>query len=189
MFWYIVIATIPGGVIGYVLQEYAEAFLTKPIIIAFALIIMGILLYVIDKNAKNITEYENMTFKQTFLMGLFQCLAFIPGVSRSGITITTGRFLGIKREGVARFSFMLSAPIILAAALAHYKDFLDPVFRENFLESGALVPFIIGILTSFVVGILVIKFLLEYLKKGSFKVFAIYRVVLGLIVIGYMIIK
>lgn len=83
MFWYIVAATIPGGLIGFVLQKYVEDYLRQPLIIAIALIVMGIVLYIVDKKAKAETEYKDMTFKQTFLMGLFQCLAFIPGVSRS----------------------------------------------------------------------------------------------------------
>jgi len=188
MFWYIVIATIPGGTVGFVLQKFLEDQLKNPLIIAIALIVMGVILYIIDKVSKNETEYKDMTFKQTFMMGLLQCLAFIPGVSRSGITITTGRALGVKREAAAKFSFLLSTPIVAAAAVFHFTDFFDPIFRERFISSGMLAPFLIGIITSFAVGMLVIKFLLEYLKKGSYKIFAIYRVVIGLAVIGYMII-
>ena len=171
MFWYIVIATIPGGIIGFVLDKFVGNILETPIIIALALIVMGIILYVVDKKSKSNTEYEEMTFKQTFLIGLSQCLAFIPGVSRSGITMTTGRMMGIKREAVAKYSFLLSAPIVLAATVLKFKDFVFSI------------PFFIGIIASFVVGIFVIKFLLEYLKKGSFKVFAIYRIIFGIIII------
>jgi len=177
LFWYIVIATIPGGIIGFILDKYAEEILTKPLIIAIALIVMGILLYLVDKYSKKETEYKDLTFKQTFLIGLSQALAFIPGVSRSGITMTTGRLLHIKREAVAKYSFMLSAPIVLAATIFKLSEFTFNI------------PFIIGVITSFIVGIFVIKFLLEYLKKGSFKVFAIYRVIIGAIVIAYLFIK
>ena len=117
MFWYIVLATIPGGIIGFVLDKFLEDTLTKPIIIAIALIVMGIILYVVDKNAKKVTDYENMTLKQTFLIGLSQALAFIPGVSRSGITMTTARAMGVKREAAAKYSFLLSSPIVLAATI------------------------------------------------------------------------
>ena len=171
MFWYIVIATIPGGIMGFLLDHFLEDFLQKPIIIAFALIIMGILLYVIDKKAKSKISYEQMTLKQTFLIGLSQALAFIPGVSRSGVTMTTGRLLGIDRTSCAKYSFMLSAPIVFAATIFKFKDFVFSI------------PFFVGIVISFIVGIIVIKFLLEYLKKGSFKLFASYRVILGIIVI------
>lgn len=186
MFWYIVIATIPGGIIGFILDKYAEEILTKPLIIAIALIVMGIILYLIDKNAKKETEYEQMTFKQTFIIGISQSLAFIPGVSRSGITMTAGRLLGVKRESVAKYSFMLSAPIVLAATIFKLKDFI-----EYFLiaDMAGIIAFILGIVFSFIVGIIVIKFLLEYLKKGSFKIFAIYRVILGLAVIAILIIR
>ncbi len=177
MFWYIVFATIPGGIIGFILDKYLEDTLTKPIIIAIALIVMGIVLYVVDKNSKSVTDYKQMTFKQTFLIGLSQALAFIPGVSRSGVTMTTARYMGVKRESAARYSFMLSAPIVLAATLFKLKDF---VFN---------IPFFVGILASFIVGLFVIKFLLNYLKKGSFKVFAIYRVIIGLLIIAIIIIK
>lgn len=84
---------------------------------------------------------------------------------------------------------MLSAPIVFVAALYNFKDFLDPIYREAFITSNMLVPFLIGILVSFVVGIFIIKFLLDYLKKGSYKAFAIYRVVLGLVIMGYLIIR
>ena len=93
MFWYLVIATIPGGIIGLLLDTFAGDMLKKPVIIAIALIVMGIILYFVDKKSKSTTDYEHMTFKQTFLIGLSQCLAFIPGVSRSGITMTTGRLM------------------------------------------------------------------------------------------------
>lgn len=177
MFWYIVVATLPGGVIGLVLDKFAGDMLKQPIIIAIALIVMGIILYIVDKKAKSEVKYEQMTFKQTFFIGLSQCLAFIPGVSRSGITMTTGRCMGISRESVAKYSFMLSAPIVLAATILKLKDFVFSI------------SFFIGILASFIVGIFVIKFLLEYLKKGSFKVFSIYRVIFGIIIIIFTFLK
>ena len=175
MFWYLVIATIPGGIIGLLLDTFAGDILKKPVIIAIALIVMGIILYIVDKKAKSTTDYEHMSFKQTFLIGLSQCLAFIPGVSRSGITMTAGRALGVDRESVARYSFMLSAPIVFAATIFKIKDFVFSV------------PFFVGVIASFLVGIIVIKWLLNYLKKGSFKIFAIYRVVFGIIILGFVI--
>ena len=171
MFWYLVIATIPGGIIGLLLDTFAGDVLKKPIIIAIALMVMGVILYFVDKKAKSTTDYEHMTFKQTFLIGLSQCLAFIPGVSRSGVTMTAGRAMGVDRPSAARYSFMLSAPIVFAATIFKLKDF---VFNLSFF---------IGVLASFIVGIIVIKWLLKFLQKGSFKVFAIYRVIFGLIIL------
>lgn len=173
MFWYIVAATIPGGIIGFVLDHFVGDVLgNMPLVIAFALILMGIILYIVDKKAPSKTKYEDMTFKQTFLIGLSQALAFIPGVSRSGVTMTAGRIMGVERESTAKYSFMLSAPIVLGATLYKFKDFVFGM------------PFIVGVLASFLVGLAVIKFLLKYLQKGSFKVFAVYRVVLGIAIIG-----
>lgn len=179
MFWYIVIATIPGGIIGFVLdhfsEQYKESFSENPVVIAIALIIMGITLYLVDKKSKSNTSYEKLTLKQTFIIGFSQALAFIPGVSRSGVTMTTGRAMGVDRESTAKFSFMLSAPIVLGATLLKFKEF---AFSFEFF---------LGVLVSFLVGIVVIKFLLEYLKKGSFKLFALYRVIVGIIVLGIVI--
>jgi undecaprenyl-diphosphatase len=153
MFWYLVIATIPGGAIGFLLDHFLEDALKTPLIIGGALIIMGIILYVVDKKAKSQVEYENMTLKQTFLIGLSQALAFIPGVSRSGITMTTGRMLGIKRESVAKYSFLLSTPIVAGATLYKLKEFVISV------------PFFVGIAVSFIVRNICNKILIRILKK------------------------
>lgn len=170
MFWYIVLATLPGGIIGFLLDHFLEDKLKTPLIIATALIVMGIILYIVDKKCKSEIDYEHMGIKETFLIGLSQALAFIPGVSRSGVTMTTSRILKVDRESAARYSFMLSAPIVLAATLYKFKDF------ELNLQ------FFIGVISSFLVGLAVIKFLMQYLKKGSFKIFAIYRVIAGLLI-------
>ena len=185
IFWQIVISTVFAGVACLVLDKISEkiieglagAFKVEVItiemfLIAIALIVMGIVLYIVDKKSKSNIKYEKINLKQSILISLSQALAAaFPGVSRSGITMTVGRKLGIDRESVAKFSFLLSAPIVAAAALYEMKHFVFDL------------PFVIGILVSFAVGMFVIKFLLNYLKKGSFKVFAIYRIVLGIIII------
>lgn len=171
MFWYIVLATIPGGLVGFLLDHFLSDALNRPIIIAIALIVMGIILYIVDKKSPSKVKYEEMTLKQTFLIGVSQALAFIPGVSRSGVTITTARAMGVKREAAAKYTFLLSTPIVFAATVLKFKDF---VFN---------LPFIIGVFASFIVGTFVIKFLLKYIQKGSFKVFAIYRIIFGIFII------
>ena len=185
IFWYIVIATIPTGIACLVLDKLSGKLIeilsgvfktsqinTQMFIIAIALIVMGIILYVVDKNSKSKIKYKDITFKQSLLISLSQAIAAaFPGVSRSGITMTVGRKMGVERESVAKFSFLLSTPIVAAAALYELKQFVFDL------------PFVIGVLASFIVGMFVIKFLLNYLKKGSFKVFAIYRVALGIIVL------
>ena len=186
IFWYIVISTIPTGILCLVLDKLSEKLIEKlattfnvqeklieMFMIAIALIVMGIILYVVDKKSKSEVEYKDITFKQSLWIAMSQALAAaFPGVSRSGITMTVGRGIGLKRESVAKYSFLLSTPVVAAAALVDLKDF---VFGPAFF---------VGVFASFIVGVLVIKFLLNYLQKGSFKVFAVYRVILGLIVIG-----
>lgn len=178
IFWYIVIATIPTGILSIVLDKISDKYLVGMAPIAIALIVMGILLYIIDKKASSEVNLENMSFKQSFIIGLSQALAAaFPGVSRSGITITTARFFKIDRASSARYSFLLSAPIVLAAVLVNVKDF---VFN---------IPFVMGVFVSFIVGVLVIKFLMKYIEKKSYKIFAIYRVIFGIIILVMLCIK
>ena len=148
-------------------------------LIAIALIVMGIILAIVDKKAENKHKYEDITFKQSLLIGISQAIAAaFPGVSRSGITMTVARSLKIDRESAARFSFLLSTPIVAAAVLVDITEFA--------LTSLA---FWTGVISSFIVGLIVVKFLMDYLKKGSFKIFAIYRVILGIIILGLIFIR
>lgn len=184
MFWYLVIATIPAGILALILDEISEAiiggnFKLEMGMIAVALIVMGIILAIVDKKAENKYKYEDINLKQSLLIGVSQAIAAaFPGVSRSGITMTIARSLKIDRESAAKFSFLLSTPIVAAAVLVDITEFA--------LTS---IPFWVGVLSSFVVGLIVVKFLMNYLKKGSFKVFAIYRVILGLIILGLIFIR
>lgn len=178
IFWYIVISTIPTGILSIILEKFSDKYLPGMAPIAVALIVMGILLYVIDKKSPSEVGYDKITFKQGFLIGLSQAIAAaFPGVSRSGITMTVSRFFKIDRESAAKYSFLLSTPVVLAAVLINMGNFVIDI------------PFILGLLASFISGLLVIKFLMEYLKKKSFKVFAIYRLILGLIILAILIIK
>lgn len=183
MFWYIVLATIPAGILSLVLDKIADKIIgnnlnLEMLIIAITLIIMGIVLYIVDLKSKETVRYERISLKQAVLIGISQAVAAaFPGVSRSGITMTVARKLGIDRESAAKFSFMLAAPITAAAVIFDIKDFVFGL------------PFIIGVLASFIVGVIVIKFLLNYLKNGSFKIFAIYRVIIGIAVIAIYLIR
>jgi len=180
LFWYLVIASIPGAIFGVLLDKYMEAF-RNPALIGIMLIIMGIALYYADKLGRNEIKFEEMDFKRSLIVGFSQVLAIIPGVSRSGITMSTGRLIGIERESIAKFTFLLSSPIILGDALYHLKKIgSEPIDK---------IPFIVAILTSAIVGTLSIKFLLNYLKNKGFGIFAIYRLVLGVVVIGIYFIK
>lgn len=178
IFWYIVISTIPTGILSIILEKFSDKYLPGMAPIGVALIVMGILLYLVDKKQPSEVSYENITFKQGFLVGLSQAFAAaFPGVSRSGITMTVARLFKIDRESAAKYSFLLSTPVVLAAVILKLNEF---VFN---------IPFVIGVISSFISGILVIKFLMSFLKKGSFKIFAIYRLVLGLIILGVIFIR
>lgn len=176
MFWYLVLATIPGALVGFLFEDIVENVVRGNVfIIALVLAIVGVLIYLGDKWAskhyKKETSFEQMSLKQTFLIGLSQALAVIPGFSRSGTTILTGRILGVSRDAVAKFTFLLSTPIIFGAAIVHITDLV--ITKEV----------IIGIITSALVGIVCIRFLLSYIKKHDFSIFAVYRVLLALAVI------
>lgn len=184
IFWYLVIATIPAGILALVLDKISEIIINGNFklemgLIAIALIVMGIILAIVDKKSENKYKYEDINLKQSLLIGISQAIAAaFPGVSRSGITMTVARSLKIDRESAAKFSFLLSTPIVAAAVLVDITEFA--------LTS---IPFWLGVLSSFIVGIIVVKFLMNYLKKGSFKVFAIYRIILGIIILGLIFIK
>lgn len=180
MFWYLVIATIPAGILSLILDKISDKIIGDNInlemgLIAIALIVMGIVLYIVDKKSESKVKYEEMNLFQSVVIGISQAFAAaFPGVSRSGITMTVARGLKIDRESAAKFSFLLATPITFAAALVDIKNF---VFN---------VPFFVGVFASFVVGLLIIKFLLNYLRKGSFKIFAIYRIIFGVIILGLL---
>lgn len=181
IFWYLVIATIPAGILSLVLDKVSSAIVGDNIslemgLIAVALIVMGIILYIVDKKCKSDVNYENISLKQSILIGISQAIAAaFPGVSRSGITMTVARGLRVDRESAAKFSFLLATPITLAAVLVDLKDF---VFN---------IPFVVGVLASFILGLIVIKFFLKYLRKGSFKGFAIYRIIFGIVIFALLI--
>jgi len=176
LFWYLVAATIPGAVVGFLLEKKAETIFREPILIATMLILLGVLLYWADRRGVKHIEMNRITFRTSLFIGLSQALAIIPGVSRSGITMTMGLLMGLTREGAARFSFLLAAPIIFGAALVKL-----PFLVSN--PSVLTINFIIGILVSFVIGILSIGFLLRYVQTNNFLPFAWYRFILGSLVI------
>ncbi|MDD2553787.1 MAG: undecaprenyl-diphosphate phosphatase [Desulfotomaculaceae bacterium] len=174
LFWYLLIATIPGALAGYILEEQAATVFRDPLLIATMLIIMGLILFLVDRRAANRKEITSISFSDSLLIGLSQAFAIIPGVSRSGVTMTAGRALGLTRETAARFSFLLSTPIIFGAGVMQLKDIA---------AAGINLAFITGVVTSAVVGFLAIGFLLKYLTQRSFAIFAWYRFLIGFAVI------
>lgn len=175
LFWGLVIATVPGALAGILLDKYMGA-LSNPLLIGILLIVMGVVLYACDKFGKNQIRLKNMGIKHSLLIGVAQVLAIIPGVSRSGITMSVGRAAGIERESIAKFTFLLSTPIVLGDALYHAKDLAH--------VNIDVLPFAVAVVTAAVVGMLSIKFLLDYLKTRSFFIFTVYRFVFGAFIIA-----
>lgn len=180
LFWYLVIATIPGALAGYVLEEQAATVFRNPLLIAVMLIIMGLILFIVDRRAVKRKDLNGISFADSLLIGLSQAFAIIPGVSRSGVTMTAGRALGLTRETAARFSFLLSTPIIFGAGVMQFKD----------ITPGDInLAFITGVVSSAVVGFLAIGFLLRYLTQRSFSLFVWYRFLIGLTIIALVYIR
>lgn len=179
LFWFLILATIPAGIVGVLFEDVFDSFFRKQLwLIALALIIMGIIIYLVDKKSKSDKSMKDLKWYQALLIGCAQVFALIPGFSRSGTTITASRALGLDREDSAKFSFYLSIPVVAGATLfSLIKDNTITIISENLMIFG------IGILISFIVGLLCISFLLKYIKKNDFKIFMIYRIVLGLLVL------
>ena len=182
LFWFLVAASVPGAVGGFLLEKKAETIFRSPLLIAVMLIWMGLFLYWADRrSAKNI-GINNITFGTSLFVGLSQALAIIPGVSRSGVTMTTGLLMGVTREGAVRFSFLLSTPIIFGAALVKMRHVISN-------SSMITVNFTVGMLVSCIAGIFSIGFLLRYVQTKDFLPFAWYRFVLGVLVIIVIMIR
>ena len=181
LFWIIVASTIPASLVGVLFNDRIQPLQDNPYIIGVMLIIMGLVLWTADRSArKKINELTDINAKNGFVVGLAQCLAIIPGVSRSGITITAGRAMGIARETAAEFTFLLSMPIILGDAGYHFlKMHTDPAAAYELSAVGGTSAMIVGIAVSLIVGLFCIRFLLDFLKKRSLFVFAAYRFILG----------
>ncbi|MBF0318209.1 MAG: undecaprenyl-diphosphate phosphatase [Nitrospirae bacterium] len=173
------IATIPAAVAGKLLDKFVEANLRSPWIIAAALVVIGIVMYIADKRGSKLTGMDNLAVSDAVIIGISQAIAIIPGVSRSGITISSGLFLGMKREAAARFSFLMSTPIVGGAALLHGVQMLHG-------KSEAVNPmiFIAGVAASFVAGLIAISWLLKFLSKYSLTFFVYYRFALAVIIVA-----
>ncbi len=179
LLWYLVIATLPAALAGWKFEHAAEEQLRSPIVIGIALIVVGLLMWMGDRLGKCENGLREVGFLDSLLVGVGQALAVIPGVSRSGITMTAGLFRKMKRSAAARFSFLLSTPVIGGAALKKCVD-----LRHTGLAPDMRLPFLVGALVSAVVGYLVIAVLIRYLERHTFKAFVVYRLVLGVLVLA-----
>lgn len=173
---YLIIATIPGGIGGLLLQARAESAFRSPEIIAIALIIMGIILWLVDRLVDQRRVLGEMGWVDSLLVGIAQVLALLPGVSRSGSTITTARGLRFDRESAAEFSFLMSMPIIAAAVVLEGPKALHQGGLTNELMSG--------VVASAISGWLAISVLMRYVSRHSYGIFAVYRIVLGIAVLA-----
>lgn len=183
MWFKVVVACIPGAVITILFDDFIEEHLHTPVVIALTLIIYGVAFIVIERWNKNRTpktkELSDITYKTALMIGVFQVLSIIPGTSRSGSTIVGALLIGVSRVAAAEFTFFLAVPVMFGLSALKMVKF-------GFNYTGAEVAvLLIGMIVAFVVSVLVIKFLMGYIKKHDFQVFGWYRIALGIIVLLY----
>jgi len=179
--WLIIIGSIPIILIGFTLKKVIEGTLTKsPVIIAMSLIILGIILAAAEITAKFRKDMEKISWLDSVLIGLAQCLALFPGASRSGTTLTAGLFLGLKRDVAARFSFLLSIPAVFASGLYEFYKSMQ------YISSGDVVNLGVATLCAAISGYASIAFLLKYLKTNSTYLFVFYRILFGIIILLFL---
>jgi undecaprenyl-diphosphatase len=182
--WFkVVVACIPGAVVTLLFDDYIEAHLETPTVISIALIFYGILFIIIEnwnkKRAPKVETLNDITYKTAFIIGLFQVLSIIPGTSRSGATIIGALIIGVSRIAAAEFTFFLAVPVMFGLSFIKLIKFGFAFSQEE------LVILIVGMAVAFAVSLVVIKFLMSYIKKHDFKIFGVYRIILGIIVLLY----
>lgn len=182
MVWGVVLGTIPAGLLGILLQDVIESSLRQPVQIAVVLAVMGVVIAGVDVYSRSQRSLAQLTYRDAIWIGLAQSLALIPGVSRSGATMSAGRLLGFDRVAVARFSFLLSMPITLAAVVGKMPDLLA-------IRGDDVVTTLIGVVTAAVTGVLVIDLMLQWIRRIGFVWFAYYRIVFAFVVIAVWVVR
>jgi len=186
--WFkVVAAIIPSGVVGVLFDDWMDAHLHNGIVVSIALIVYGIAFILVErrnqgKRLKAISDVHDIDYKTAILIGVFQCLSLVPGTSRSGSTILGAILIGVGRSAGAEFSFFMAIPTMLGASAIKMLKFLLSGVAITGTEIGVL---LVGSIVSFIVSMLVIKGLMEYVRKHTFSAFGIYRIVLGVIVLAY----
>ena len=181
MIFAIIIGTIPAVIAGIFLEKYMETTFRSSLLVAFVLIAGSIVMYFAEKFSTHTSgqaKGKELSIRKGLYIGLFQCLALVPGFSRSGATISGGLFSGLNREEAARFSFLLSIPIVLGSGLKKTTE----IYSSGQLSTDGIY-ILIGAITAFLVGLLAIRFLLNFLKKHSLKIFIYYRIILAILII------
>ncbi len=183
MWFKVVVACIPGAVVTILFDDFIEEHLHTATVIAIALIVYGIAFIVIEnwnkKRTPKVETLAELTYKTAFIIGLFQVLSIIPGTSRSGATIIGALLIGVSRVAAAEFTFFLAVPVMIGMS------FLKILKFGLAFSGGEFVILLAGTITAFIVSVIVIKFLMGYIKKNDFKVFGYYRIVLGILVLLY----
>ena len=174
----IILATLPAIILGYFIYDYVSLYFRSIQLIALSSIVFAIILFFADKVKMETKSWNKITYIEAFIVGLFQVLAFIPGASRAGVTITGTRLLGYDRLNAARFSMILSIPIILASMTLS----CIYIFREKYVEVNLYQSFSASII-AFITALLSITFLMNFIKKFNFNIFIIYRVLLGILIL------
>ena len=189
--WFKVIAAIiPSGVVGVLLDDWMDAHLHNGIVVSIALILYGVAFILVErkntgKHLRMVDDVHTISYKTALMIGLFQCLSLIPGTSRSGSTILGAIMLGVGRSAGAEFSFFMAIPTMLGASAIKLLKFLLSGVGITGTEIGIL---IVGCVVSFLVSLLVIKGLMDYVRRHSFSVFGVYRIILGVVVLAYFLI-
>ncbi|HYM83531.1 MAG TPA: undecaprenyl-diphosphatase UppP [Candidatus Dormibacteraeota bacterium] len=177
--WLLAVTTIPAIVVGVLFNDLIETHVRQPGLVAVLLVVGAIILWVADRWGSQSRSMESLTFPEAFGIGAAQALALFPGISRSGISISAGRFLGLDRESAARFSFLMAAPIIAGAGGWETLK----VVRGQGGASVEVVPLVVGLVTAMVAGLAAIHFLLRWLNRHPLDLFVAYRLVLAAIVV------
>ncbi len=179
----VIIACLPAAIIGIFFDDWLDEHLYNSITVSVTLIVYGILFIVIEifnkRRSFKINDMKELSYRTALIIGLIQLLSLIPGTSRSGVTILGAMLIGCNRTVSAEFSFFLSIPVMLGASLLKGVKF----FMDNSITGNQVIFLVVGMLVAFVVSMLVIKFLMKYIKKHDFKVFGVYRIILGIILI------
>jgi undecaprenyl-diphosphatase len=180
LLWLLIIGTIPGGVAGFLFEKQAESTFRSPLLIGAMMILMGVVMWVAERMGKRQRNLGAVNTTDSLTIGAAQALALIPGVSRSGVTITAGLFRNLDRVAAARFSFLLATPIIAGAALKKLYD----VIKHGGIPVDMHMPFALGIVVSGLSGLAVIAFFLQFLQRRGLYFFIYYRILFGIIVIA-----
>lgn len=178
LFYSILVGTIPALLIGLFLEDYMDTIFRNSLLVVITLLLGSLVMLFAEKFSKKISVKQELSIKKSVLIGFFQSLALIPGMSRSGMTISGGLFLGLNREESTRFAFLLAFPILIGSGLKKVFD----LYKEGLIiEIGSAI--IVGSITAFIVGLLAIHFLINYLKKNTLLIFVWYRIILAIITV------